>query len=204
MHFRSYCVANSDPTTGQAFTIGILIAFQMFSSRLSQPIQPKAVPRNHIWGIDLTGKTDTHKNLHALLGILDPRACPELSRRSSRALLHLQALHNKTSQTLIVYIKEVVRTHGKPKIIRTDNEAIFTSKIFRLGMKQLGIRHQRTDPGCPLRLSSGQAWQNGRIERLFGTLKTSLTSGQCKTSRNLIATSIHLAIGITVFARTNI
>lgn len=118
---------------------------------------PKAVPRNHIWGIDLTGKTDTQKNLHALLGILD---------HGSRALLHLQALHNKTSQTLIACIKEVIRTHGKPKIIRTDNEAIFTSKIFRLGMKQLGIRHQRTDPGCP--------WQNGRIERLFGTLKNKL------------------------------
>lgn len=137
---------------------------------------PKVVPRNRIWGIDLTGKTDTQKNLHALLGILD---------HGSRALLHLQALHNKTSQTLIACIKEVARTHGKPTIIRTDcgrvnakrwgtrrrtlygcNEAIFTSRIFRLGMKQLGIRHQRTDPGCP--------WQNGRIERLFGTLKNKL------------------------------
>ena len=30
----------------------------------------------------------------------------------------------------------------------------------------LGIRHERSDPGCP--------WQNGRIERLFGTLKAKL------------------------------
>jgi len=30
----------------------------------------------------------------------------------------------------------------------------------------LGIRHQRTAPHCP--------WQNGRIERLFGTLKEKL------------------------------
>jgi transposase InsO family protein len=30
----------------------------------------------------------------------------------------------------------------------------------------LGIRHQRTDPGCP--------WQNGRIERFFGILKQKL------------------------------
>ena len=35
-----------------------------------------------------------------------------------------------------------------------------------LCIKQLGIRHQRTTPGCP--------WQNGRIERLFGTLKNKL------------------------------
>ena len=44
------------------------------------------------------------------------------------------------------------------------------SRIFRRGLKQLGIRHQRTDPGCP--------WQNGRIERLFGTLKQKLDQWQ--------------------------
>ena len=31
-------VMNSDPTTGQNFTIGMLVAFQMFPSRLSQPM----------------------------------------------------------------------------------------------------------------------------------------------------------------------
>ena len=123
--------------------------------------KPKAVPRNLIWGIDLTGKTDSQGYLHFLFGILD---------HGSRALLHLQALHEKTSRTLIVCISEVVRTHGKPKIIRTDNEAVFTSKAFRVGLKKLGIRHQRTDPGCP--------WQNGRIERLFGTLKQKLDQWQ--------------------------
>lgn len=128
-----------------------------FLRRKLKHVQPKALPRNPIWGIDLTGKTDAHKHLHALLGILD---------HGSRALLHMQALHDKTSRTLIACISEVIRTHGKPKIIRTDNEAIFTSQVFRHGLKKLGIRHQRSDPGCP--------WQNGRIERLFGTLKDKL------------------------------
>ena len=67
-----------------------------------------------------------------------------------------------------------MQAYGKPKIIRADNEAcpepvevaIFTSRIFCSGLKQLGIRHQLTDSGCP--------WQNGRIERLFGTLKDKL------------------------------
>jgi transposase InsO family protein len=123
--------------------------------------KPRNVPRNLIWGVDLTGKTDAQGSLHLLLGILD---------HGSRALLHLQALHNKTSRTLLACLLEVIHTHGKPKIIRTDNEAIFTSKKFRLGLKLLGIRHQRTDPGCP--------WQNGRIERLFGTLKQKLDQWQ--------------------------
>jgi putative transposase len=119
--------------------------------------KPKVVPRNLIWGIDLTGKTDNNKKLHALFGIID---------HGSRALLHLQVLRDKTSRTLLACLLEVIRTHGKPKIIRTDNEAIFTSRIFRRGLKLLGIRHQLTDPGCP--------WQNGRVERLFGTLKHKL------------------------------
>ena len=119
--------------------------------------KPKTVPRNLIWGIDLSGKTDMRGNLHFLFGILD---------HGSRALLHLQALHNKTSRTLLDCLHQTICTHGKPKIIRTDNEAIFTSNTFRLGLKLLGIRHQRTDPGCH--------WQNGRIERLFGTLKQKL------------------------------
>jgi hypothetical protein len=124
-------------------------------------VKPKRVPRNRIWGLDLTGKTDAHGKLHYLLGILD---------HGSRALLHLQAPHDKTSHTLIACINEVIRIHGKPKIIRTDNEAIFTSRIFRRGLKLLGIRHQLTTPGCP--------WQNGRIERLFSTLKEKLDQWQ--------------------------
>jgi len=33
-------------------------------------------------------------------------------------------------------------------------------------MAFLGIRHHRTEPHCP--------WQNGRVERFFGTLKAKL------------------------------
>ena len=48
-------------------------------------------------------------------------------------------------------------------MIRTDNEAIFTSRLFGFVLRQLGIRHRRSAPHAP--------WQNGRIERLFGSLK---------------------------------
>lgn len=119
--------------------------------------KPASMPRNLIWGLDLTGKTDAGGRLHMLLGILD---------HGSRALLCLQALRDKSSRTLLSFLAEVVRVHGKPKVIRTDNESIFTSREFRSGLKMLGIRHQRSEPGCP--------WQNGRIERLFGTLKQKL------------------------------
>jgi putative transposase len=52
------------------------------------------------------------------------------------------------------------------RALRTDNEALFTSKLFRFCLAILGVRHQRSAPFAP--------WQNGRIERFFGTFKRSL------------------------------
>lgn len=73
-------------------------------------------------------------------------------------------LKSKASIALLRALLDAIEQHGaKPRYVRTDNEAVFTSRLFRLGLWWLGIKHQRTDRGCP--------WMNGRIERLFGTLK---------------------------------
>jgi putative transposase len=105
--------------------------------------RPKHVPKNLVWALDLTGKATLDGPTRMVLGILE---------HASRAALWLEALP--------------VKRHGRPRIVRTDSEAVFTSKAFRFTLLVLGIRHQRTDPGCP--------WQNGRIERFFGTLKEKL------------------------------
>ncbi len=59
-------------------------------------------------------------------------------------------------------------------VISPGSLNLTSSRLFRSVLVLAGIRHQRSDPHCPLRLRSGQAWQNGRIERLFGTLKQKL------------------------------
>ncbi|MEM9594705.1 MAG: integrase core domain-containing protein [Acidobacteriota bacterium] len=51
--------------------------------------------------------------------------------------------------------------------MRTDNEAVFTSRRFRWVLIVLGLRHQLTQVASP--------WQNGRVERFFGTLKGNWT-----------------------------
>ena len=172
------CICNRRFAASRKITVGKTYVHQILQQhcyeikilrRNLKHVKPKIVPRNLIWGVDLTGKTDANGTPHFLLGILD---------HGSRALLHLRTLHDKTTHTLIACISEVIGTHGKPKIIRTDNEAcpepveagMFTSRAFRQWLKRLGIRHQLTDPGCP--------WQNGRIERLFGTLKQKLDQWQ--------------------------
>ncbi|MFO8024492.1 DDE-type integrase/transposase/recombinase, partial [Thiohalophilus sp.] len=110
-----------------------------------------------IWGLDLTGKQDTSGTTHNILGIVE---------HASRASLVLSGLKDKVSLTLLRHLLNAIEQYGKPKMIRTDNESIFTSRLFRFGLWWLGIRHQKTDKGCP--------WMNGRVERFFGTLKQKL------------------------------
>jgi transposase InsO family protein len=119
--------------------------------------RPRPVPKNAVWALDLTGKGTLDGRTRLVLGILE---------HASRAALCLEAVENKSSWTLIVKLAEAIRHYGQPRAVRTDNEPVFASRTFRFALALLGIRHQRTDPGCP--------WQNGRVERFFGTLKSKL------------------------------
>jgi len=136
--------------------------------------RPRPVPHNMIWGVDLTGKTDTAGKLHNILGIVEHR---------SRSCLTLESLADKASITLLECLIAAIRRYGKPQCIRTDNEAIFTSRLFRFGLWLLGIRHQRTEVACP--------WQNGKVERFFGTLKEKLNRWEVASQEEL-AHSLHL------------
>ncbi|MEK6618239.1 MAG: integrase core domain-containing protein [Nitrospirota bacterium] len=121
---------------------------------------PRPVPRNLIWGLDLMVKTDTQGRQHLVLAILD---------HASRACLRLQRLPDKSALTLLRHVIETCRRYSAPRWLRTDNETIFASRRFRVTLRLLGIRSQRTDPGCP--------WQNGRVERFIGTVKAMLSQG---------------------------
>jgi transposase InsO family protein len=122
---------------------------------------PKVVPLNHTWGIDLTGRQDGAGRIHTILGVLD---------HGSRRVLALRAVATKSGWHLLGYLCLAIAEFGKPKFIRTDNERCFTGRVFSTGLKWLGIGHQRIDLHCP--------WQNGRVERFFGTLKRHLKQWQ--------------------------
>ena len=91
---------------------------------------------------------------HTLLGIVDA---------GSRACLALQHTPTKASISILRYLLDCIERYGKPKAIRTDNEICFNSALFNAALWLLGIQHQTTQVCCP--------WQNGRIERFFGTFK---------------------------------
>ena len=95
---------------------------------------PCPVPVNRTWGVDLTGKTDMDADLHAILGIVD---------HGSRRMLTLTALRDKSSIFLLRCLLDAIEQYGRPCFIRTDNESVFTSRLFAFGLKWLGIGHQR-------------------------------------------------------------
>jgi putative transposase len=110
-------------------------------------------PRNLTWAADLTFLPTSLP----VLGIVD---------HGTRALISLRAVRKRTTIALLRIVLDAVEFFGTPRFLRTDNEAIFASPLFTLALRLVGIRHQRTDRFCP--------WQNGRIERVFGTLKQRL------------------------------
>jgi putative transposase len=120
---------------------------------------PRSITRNRVWGCDLLTKTDQYGQPHLALAILD---------HGSRACLRLQRLADKSSWTLLQELAQAVKRYGPPTFLRTDNEAVLVSRLFRLALWLLGIHHQRIEPGCP--------WQNGRVERFIGTVKRELAT----------------------------
>jgi transposase InsO family protein len=120
---------------------------------------PRPMRRNRVWGCDLLVKTDQKGQPHLALAILD---------HASRACLRLQRLSDKSSLTIFRELIEAVQRYGRPQFVRTDNEAVLVSRLFRFGLWLLGIRQQRIEPGCP--------WQNGRVERFIGTVKRELAA----------------------------
>lgn len=107
-----------------------------------------------MWGLDWTYVPGINGEPAPVLGVVD---C------GSRACLELAFVESKRSVTLLRRLLELFERCWTPKLIRTDNEPACRSLLFRAILRLLGVRHLRTAPFAP--------WQNGRIERLYGTVK---------------------------------
>ncbi len=131
---------------------------------------PRTVAVNQTWGMDLTTVT-LNKQQKLVLGIVD---------HGSRLSIALRELKSKHSDVLLLEICRSIRQFGLPKLIRSDNESCFNSWWLKSCLKLLGIKKQTTAVASP--------WQNGRIERFFGTFKEKfrqLDFGHCDLQTEL-------------------
>ncbi len=123
-----------------------------------------AVPFSKVWGIDLT-----FVQQKPVLGVIE---------HHSRKALGLIPLKQKSSIVILRALLNILDNTPAPQFIRSDNEICFNSKLMKFGFWVLGIKHQTIDKHCP--------WQNGRIERFFGTLKTSLANTPEQSDSDLL------------------
>jgi putative transposase len=146
-------------TVGKSFVANVVPESQheiLIARRRIRSRKPRAMPPNLAWALDLTFLPEGEKP-PAVLGIVDH------GTRLCVAMCHLE---RRTSIAVLRVLLDAIEHLGRPRVLRTDNEALFTSRLFRFCLAILGIRHQRSAPFAP--------WQNGRIERFFGTFKRCL------------------------------
>ena len=127
---------------------------------LTQPFLPVCAP-NDLWCIDFKGWFRTGDGTRC-----DPLT---ITDADSRFLIECRIVP-ETIEAVQPVVDQAFRELGLPRAIRSDNGTPFASSASAGGLTRLsvhwvklGIRLERIDPGAPQ--------QNGRHERMHGTLK---------------------------------
>jgi transposase InsO family protein len=170
--FNRLHTASDNMTVGKSFVNYTIRCHRYEIEVLRRGIKckpPRPVPINDTWAIDMTGKGNLAGGVHTILGVMD---------HGSRKLLTLQMLKRQNAWTLLGHLFLTIGRYGTPRAPRSDNAGVFRSRVFRWGCRLAGIKQQFSVPGCP--------WMNGRIERLFGTLKQKLDLIEINTREALL------------------
>lgn len=150
-------------------TIGLLLARHGLSRkrRRRRGVPPSPLPlsaccaANEVWGIDFKGWFVTG----------DGRRCDPLSVSdlATRYVIRLQALERPDTEHVWPVLDAAFREFGAPLVMRSDNGAPFASRAAG-GLSQLAVRLIKVGV-LPERIEPGKPQQNGRHERMHGTLK---------------------------------
>jgi hypothetical protein len=97
-----------------------------------------------------------------------------LSDAYSRYLLRCQALRRSDWEHAWPVLDAAFREFGLPKVLRSDNGPPFAS-VGAGGLSPLAVKVVKAGV-LPERIDPGQPQQNGRLERLHGTLKKDTAS----------------------------
>jgi putative transposase len=145
-------------SVSKSFVSGLLREQRLAAVRACQRAYAvKREPIQTTWGMDLTGLPTMDGSSVAVFGVID---------HGSRAILSLSPVVRRNSLVLLGKLLIAMGSYGLPRAVRTDNEAVFKSFMFKGILKLLGVRQQFTALASP--------WQNGRIERFWRTLKFEL------------------------------
>jgi len=116
---------------------------------------------NHVWSYDITTDQTVDGRGLKFLVVLD-----EFTRRC----LALEVGRSMTSHRVVSVLEELVRIHGAPGGMRSDNGPEFVAKRVKDWLENGGIETLYIEPGSP--------WQNGYIESFNSRLEDEFLSQQ--------------------------
>jgi putative transposase len=148
----------------KSFVAQLLRQYRLDMQAKPRPSGARTEPIQTTWGMDLTGLPLASGGTAPVFGLID---------HGSRALLALTPVVPYNSLVLLGQLLIAMGRHGKPRAVRSDNDAVFKTPVFRIALALLGVHQQFTALGSP--------WQNGRIERFWRTLKTELQTNTVNT-----------------------
>lgn len=115
------------------------------------------IPNNRLWGVDTACVTDGRGVQHIVLGAID---------HGSRLNLMLRHVRWFNRWTFLGCLFLAFGEFGWPEAIKTDNHPVFRSRSVKHVLKWCGVNMRHSRPARP--------WENGYIERLFGTFRSCL------------------------------
>ena len=127
---------------------------------------PGAVRPNAVWSYDFVHDQLVDGRVLKLLCVVD---------EYTRECLAIEVGGSLRSQDVILTLSRLMRLHGKPAYVRSDNGAEFTAaKVMRW------LRDQAIGPAF---IAPGSPWQNGVVESFNGKLRDELLNREWFRSR---------------------
>ena len=117
----------------------------------------KALYPNHIWSYDFVADKLSNGRKYRILTVID---------EYTRECLTCEARLAIGSYEVVEVLTKLVKLHGKPESIRSDNGPEFTSKYITTFLSDIDVKMLLIYPGSP--------WENGFNERFNGSLRAEL------------------------------
>lgn len=127
---------------------------------------PGATQPNAVWSYDFVHDQLVDGRVLKLLCVID---------EYTRECLTIEAGASLRSQDVILTLSRLMRLHGKPAYIRSDNGAEFTAANVMRWLRDQAIGPTFIAPGSP--------WQNGFVESFNGKLRDELLNREWFRSR---------------------
>jgi transposase InsO family protein len=122
---------------------------------------------NHVWSWDIVFDRTEDGRVIKTLGILDEYTRMNLTLRPDRHI---------TSVDVIEEMKELIKVHGAPEYIRSDNGPEFIAKAIQRWLQFAKIGAIYIEPGSP--------WENPYIESFFGKFRDECLNRELFTNLN--------------------